>query len=121
MSTPLPFPVFDGFTAVASLSLSTDGTIPSHLWDQARAHDAAQPRSRSVARLGKVTLKPEAAIRLMVEVILKEAARKGYVLREDFTNHGLKPHDIDRHYGEALRRAALRQPGLINATEEVAA
>lgn len=110
----LPFQIFGGFTAVASLSLSTDGPIPSELWALAREHDAAQPRQIR-PRVGKVTLKPRTIIDIMVTIILKEAARKGHVLREDFTRHGLKARDIDLHYDDAIRRASLPVPGLIAA------
>lgn len=116
MISPLPFPLFDGLSAQASLSLSTDGALDATHMAMARAHDLLHPLP-PLPRIGAVTLKPAAILAIMAAVILAEAARKGAVMREDFLRHGLKPGDIDRHFGEALRRARLQQPGLFSAGE----
>jgi hypothetical protein len=109
---PLPFPVFQGFSAVSSLSLSSDGPIPAEHWHLAHAHDAANRNAPRPLRLGKVTIKPAAILAIMVRIILKEAARKGTVMREDFLRYGLNPIDVDRHFAQALRHAGLLHPGL---------
>lgn len=113
MTQPLPFPVFDGFTAAASLSLSTDGAIdPAHL-ALAHAHDrqqlASEPRR---ARIGKVKLKPAAIVSIMAAAIEKAAVRSGIVHRLDFKQLGLRDDEIDRHYAEAFMQASQRRPGL---------
>lgn len=113
MTQPLPFPLFEGFTAAASLSLSTDGAIdPKHL-ALAHAHDMAQLASNPRrARIGKITLKPAAIVSIMATAIEKAAVRSGQVHRLDFKQLGLRDDEIDRHYQEAFLRASQRRPGL---------
>ncbi len=109
----LPFPVFDGFTASASLSLSTDGPIDPHLSALAHAYDLARIGVEPVpARIGKVTLKPAAIVFIMTTVIEKAAVRSGQVHRADFRQLGLLDDEIDRHFQEAFRKASLRRPSL---------
>jgi hypothetical protein len=116
MTQPLPFPVFDGFTAAASLSLSTDGPIDPHHLALAHAYDLArvgtEPRR---ARIGKVTLKPSAIVSIMATVIEKAAVRSGTVHRLDFKQLGLRDDEIDRHFPEAFLRASQRRPGLYSS------
>lgn len=113
----LPFPTFEGFTAAASLSLSTDGRIdPEHL-ALAHAHDAAQPRQAQAAKIGKITLKPAAIVRIMSTAIEKAVVRCGTVHRADFRQLGLRDAEIDRHFEEAFIRASQRQPGLFIGSE----
>lgn len=109
----LPFPVFDGFTASASLSLSTDGPIDPHLSALAHAYDMARiGTAPTPARIGKVTLKPAAIVSIMAAAIEKAAVRSGTVHRADFLQLGLRNDEIERHYQEAFRRAAFRHPSL---------
>lgn len=117
---PLPFPVFPGLSAATSLSLSADGPIEPRLWDLAHAHDQSHPLPRPRLRLGRVTLKADRIVQIMVAIILDELARKGLVLREDFQRHGLKPIEYDRHFEDAMRRAAILCPGLVTGEEHAA-
>lgn len=115
--SPLPFPIFEGFTAAASLSLSTDGPIDPQLLALAHAHDRAAPPEPQQARIGKITLKPAAIVRIMSTAIEKAAVRCGAVHRADFRQLGLKDVEIDRHFQEAFLRAAQRQPSLFLDSE----
>lgn len=108
----IPFPVFDGFSAAASLSLSTDGPIDQELLALAQAYDRARPLPAPVTRIGKITLKPAAVVRIMATAIEKAAIRCGIVHRADFRQLGLTDAEIDRHYQEAFLKASLRHPGL---------
>jgi len=108
----LPFPVFQGFTAVQSLSLSTDGRIDPRLLDLAHAHDRTAPPADQPARIGKITLKPAAIVRIMATAIERAVVRSGTVHRLDFKQLGLKDAEIDRHFQEAFLRASQRQPRL---------
>lgn len=110
----LPFPVFDGFTAAASLSLSTDGHIDRQLLALAHAFDQAQPLP---ARIGKITLKPAAIVRIMATAIEKAVVRCGTVERTDFRQLGLKDAEIDQHYQAAFLQAAQRRPHLFHDSE----
>lgn len=113
MTQPLPFPVFQGFTAAASLSLSTDGAIDPARLALAHAYDVAQLASEPRrARIGKVTLKPSAIVSIMATVIEKAAVRSGTVHRLDFKQLGLRDDEIDRHFPEAFLRASQRCPNL---------
>ena len=111
----LPFPVFDGFTAAASLSLSTDGPIDRELLTLAHAYDRSQPPAPQPARIGNITLKPAAIIRIMASVIDKAAVRCGAVHRSDFHQVGLKDAEIDLHFREAFLRASLTRPSLYSS------
>lgn len=108
----LPFCVFDGFTAAASLGLSTDGSIDRRLLDLACAYDQAQRTDRPPARIGKITLKPAAIVSIMATAIEKAVVRSGIVHRADFRQFGLKDAEIDQHYQEAFLKAAQRHPAL---------
>lgn len=122
MSPALPFEIFPGFSAVDSLSLSCDGPIPSAHWRLAHEHDRASLKlSRPTARLGRVTLKPEAVICIMTIIIGKAAARSGEVTKGDFLTHGLSGAEVDRHYAEAFRRAAIISPALFSPHQPEAA
>lgn len=118
MTQPLPFPVFDGFTATASLSLSTDGPIDSRHLAMAHEYDlaaiATQPRH---ARIGKVRLKPDAIVSMMAVVIEKAAVRSGSVERKDFLQIGLRESEIDQHYHDAFVLASQRRPALFAQME----
>lgn len=109
--SPLPFPVFDGFTAAASLSLATDGPIDPQLLRLAHEHDAAQPPQPQPARIGKVTLKPAAIVRIMSTAIEKAVVRSGSVHRLDFKQLGLTDAEIERYYHDAFIQASMRRPG----------
>lgn len=113
----LPFPIFDGFTAAASLSLSTDGRIDPHLLDLAHAYDRAAPPAPQPARIGKVTLKPAAIVRIMTTAIEKAVVRCGTVHRADFQQLGLKEDEIDRHFQEAFLKASQSHPALFSCNE----
>lgn len=112
-----PFPIFDGFTAAQSLSLSTDGPIPSHLLDLAHAYDRSMPPVPQAARIGKITLKPAAVVRIMATAIEKAVVRCGTVHRLDFKQLGLKDAEIDRYFQEAFLQASQRRPGLFLESE----
>lgn len=115
MHTPLP--IFEGFGAAASLSLSTDGPLDPQLLALAHAYDRAQPPQPTPARIGKITLKPAAIIRIMSTAIEKAVVRCGTVHRADFRQLGLRDAEIDRHFEEAFIRASQRQPGLFIGSE----
>lgn len=118
MTGALPFPVFDGFSAAASLSLATDGPINPHHLDLAHAYDlAALKAAPRPARIGKITLKPAAIVAIMATAIEKAAIRSGMVHRADFRQLGLAEDEIDRHFREAFLRAAQRRPGLFSCSE----
>lgn len=118
MTQPLPFPIFDGFTATASLSLSTDGPIDrqhaalAHAYDLAAIKIAPRP-----AHIGKIRLKPAAIVSMMAVVIEKAAVRSGAVDRKDFLQIGLRESEIDEHYREAFVLASQRRPALFTQTE----
>lgn len=114
--SPLPFPVFDGFTASQSLSLSTDGPIDPRLSSLAFAFDrAAAKRAPRHGRIGKVTLKPNAIVRIMTTVIEKAVVRCGAVHRNDFLQVGLKDAEIDRHFQEAFLKVSQHHPSLFQS------
>lgn len=118
MTHHLPFPVFDGFSAEASLYLATDSRVdPQHL-SMAYAYDLKAPRQAPChARIGKVTLKPAAIVRIMAAAIEKAAVRSGTVYRADFRQLGLRDDEIDRHFQEAFLRASQRRPALFSCSE----
>lgn len=118
MKQGLPFPVFDGFTATASLSLSTDGPIDQQHMAMAHAYDLANLAIQSRhARIGKIRLKPSAIVSMMAVVIEKAAVRSGVVDRKDFLQIGLRESEIDQHYHDAFVLASQRRPALFSQTE----
>lgn len=70
-----------------------------------------------MARIGKITLKPAAIVRIMATAIEKAVVRSGTVHRADFRQLGLKDVEIDRHFQEAFVQASQRQPALFLSGE----
>lgn len=107
------FPIFPGFSALDSLSLSTDGPISPAQYAEARAHDAAHPLNPPpAARLGNIRLKPAEAAARMAVAIEQAACRSGLVTRDDFRLWGFTESEIDAHALPAYRQAVANRPAL---------
>lgn len=118
MPHTLPFSLFNGFSAVASLSLATDGAVDLEHLALAHAYDAAQlTNAPRPARIGRVTLKPAAIVSIMAKVIEKATVRSGTVHRADFRQLGLREDEIDLHFRAAFVLAASRQPALFEQVD----
>jgi hypothetical protein len=110
----LPFPLVAGFSARESLSLYSDGPLPSAWWRAAAAHDAAHPPPRPAARIrtGSVALKAHAVIAIMATAMEKAAAREGRITRDELMTLGLTSAEVETHARAAFRLALTRTPGL---------
>jgi hypothetical protein len=109
----------EGFTAEASLSLSTDGPIPSEAWAAARAYDAAHPLKpapsarEALMQIGDVRPSRRLALALMRQTIL-DCAPKGAIERADFERLAIPGDMIDALKNEAFRAAAAVEPRLLS-------
>ena len=112
----LPFAIFPGFSATASLSLSSDGPIEPRLWSLAhsydQAHAATEPRASARVLIVRPRLKPHAIRAVIAAILLKAAERDEAVTRADLKSHGLRDIDIDSEFGDAYRLAAFPRPTL---------
>lgn len=118
ISGSLPFPIFDGLSAVTSLELWSDGPIPSEYRALAVEHDRTHPRPLARVRAVRPRLKP-AAIEAIIYTAIEKAALRGQpLLRDDLKLLGLSETDINTHFAAASRRFAVSQPHL--ASQEAA-
>ncbi len=106
------------------LSLSYDSHIPDRLWQAARrierTHKAKQVIARnSRVRISHVTIKPDIAIALMADTIVKSVCARGCVDKRDFQQVGISQSQIDEYRDQAFTLAQVLEPRIGNmlATE----
>lgn len=113
----LPFPIFDGLSAVTSLELWSDGTIPAEYRARAIEHDRVHPLQLARVRAVRPRLKPAAIEAIIYTAIEKAALRGQALLRDDLKLLGLSETDINTHFPAASRRFAVSQPLLASSSE----
>lgn len=101
------------------LSLTHDGHVPDHLWAAARAVERTHAEKQRVrarlphVRVVQVKPKPEVAVALMADTIIKAATARGCVDRLDLQQAGFSLGQIEEYRDKAFAQAALREPRIV--------
>ncbi len=101
------------------LSLTHDGHIPNHLWQAARQIECAHRHKESLAsnprvRVGRIKMKPEIAVALMADTIVKSTVARGCVHELDFQQVGFSERQIAEYHNEAFALAVSEEPRIVS-------
>jgi len=112
---PLSFPLIAGFSAAASLSLSTDGHISSAQWAEAHAWDRAHPLTVETPAIARVEIRKSYGIRLLAFHFRQALIARGLIEERDVANLGLTQKQIADWKPEALALVLSSNPRLAEA------
>ncbi len=105
--------------ATEQLSLSHDGRIPDRLWQAARKIEGTHKARQAIARnprvqVGHITMKPDLAVALMADTIVRSAIARGCVDKLDLQQVGFSEAQINEYHDDAFALAITEEPRIVS-------